>query len=106
MLKEKIIMIKIGDTVHPWTKDICQCGEEYYVTRSYGKVVTRWDMYCSGCSTAFKLDLQNKRVEELEKSLKGMINVAEELNYRLSKTDQSEGFYRHIEDAKNLLEEE
>ena len=96
--------MKIGMMVPPWTKDICQCGEEYYVTRCYEKVVTEWDMHCSSCRDAFKLDLQNKRVESLEKSLKGMIEIAEELNYRLRKTDQSEGFYSHIELAKELLE--
>lgn len=60
--------------------------------------------FCLECDSRFKLDLQNKRVEELEKSLKGMIDVAEELNYRLSKTEQPEGFYGHIEAAKELLE--
>lgn len=61
--------------------------------------------YCLECDTRFKLDLQNKRVEELEESLKGMIEVAEELHYRLSKTVQPEGFYGNIEDSKKLLEE-
>ncbi|AUR84680.1 coil containing protein [Vibrio phage 1.063.O._10N.261.45.C7] len=76
---------------------ICKCCEkntEYLPTE-----------FCLECNSRFELDLQSKRVEELEKSLKGMIKVAEELNYRLRKTDQPEGFYRHIEDAKKLLEE-
>ena len=75
---------------------ICKCCKKttYY----------RPTEFCLECDSRFKLDLQNKRVEALEKTLKGMIDVAEELNYRLSKTEQSEGFYGHIEDAKELLE--
>lgn len=97
--------MKVGMLVAPWTKNTCQCGSEYYVTRTCEKVITENDLYCNHCLNAFALDLKTKRVSDLEKHLKGMIEIAEELNYRLRKTDQPEGFYHHIEIAKAMLKE-
>lgn len=96
---------KIGMAVPPWSKDVCQCGTEYYVTRSYAGRYTERDQHCGDCNRAFELDLKEKRLGQAEKLLKSMIDVAEELNYRIRKTDQSEGFYGHIDAAKEFLKE-
>ena len=97
--------MKVGQTVKPWTANICQCGEEYYVTRIYKGVVTEKDMYCPHCNNAFELDLVKRDLENAKKFIQSFIDVSSELNYRLRKTDQSEGFYHHIELAENFLKE-
>lgn len=53
----------------------------------------------------FELDLSEKRLEQAEKIIQTMIEVSEELNYRLRKTDQSEGFYGKIDSAREFLKE-
>lgn len=50
-------------------------------------------------------EVQAEKVVPLEKQLERMIEVAEELNYRLAKTKQPEGFYGDIERSKELLGE-
>ncbi|AUR94258.1 hypothetical protein NVP1193O_127 [Vibrio phage 1.193.O._10N.286.52.C6] len=97
--------MKVGQIVKPWTKDTCQCGAEYYVTRTYESVVTEDDMHCARCRDAFKLDLTQRDLENAKKFIQSLIDVSNELNYRLRKTDQSEGFYHHIELAENFLKE-
>ncbi|CAH9013660.1 putative coil containing protein [Vibrio phage 249E41-1] len=95
----------IGMMVPPWTKDVCQCGSEYYITRSYEGVYTKRDQHCGDCNRAFDLDLKEKRLEQAEKIIQSLVEVADELNYRLRKTDQPEGFYGHIDAAKEFLKE-
>ena len=96
---------KIGMTVPPWSKDVCQCGNEYYVTRAYGGVYTKYDQYCDSCNRAFALDLTEKRLEKAEKIIQSMVDVANELNYRLRNMEGTEGFYGHIDAAKEFLKE-
>ncbi|AUR93452.1 hypothetical protein NVP1187O_139 [Vibrio phage 1.187.O._10N.286.49.F1] len=97
--------MKVGQIVKPWTKDTCQCGAEYYVSRCDERAVTEKDMYCSRCNDAFELDLVKRDLENAKKFIQSLIDVSNELNYRLRKTDQSEGFYHHIELAENFLKE-
>ena len=61
--------------------------------------------YCLECETRFQLDLTQRKLLEAEKFIESLVNVSKELNYRLSKTEQSEGFYYHIELAENFLKE-
>lgn len=99
-------MLEVGDKVGLWYKDTCQCGSEYYVTRTFEKVVTEKDLYCSHCNDAFELDLVKRELKECKGMLKMMVDVSEELNYRLNKTEQPQGFHYHIDVAKNFIKGE
>ncbi|WP_063664309.1 hypothetical protein [Aliivibrio fischeri] len=50
-----------------------------------------------------KKELLVERNAELEKSLKRLIGATEELNYRIGKTSELQGFHGDIERAKSLL---
>jgi hypothetical protein len=52
------------------------------------------------------LDNVKRELSECEKLLKMMIDIAEELNYRLNKTEQPQGFHHHIDVAKNFIMKE
>ncbi|CAL9955662.1 hypothetical protein VPHF99_0011 [Vibrio phage F99] len=97
--------MKVGQIVKPWTVNTCQCGEEYYVTRIYEGVVTEEDIHCSRCNAAFELGLVKRDLENAKKFIQSLIDVSNELNYRLRKTDQPEGFYHDIELAENFIKE-
>lgn len=96
--------MKVGDTVQPWSKYVCECGVDYYLTRTEPKVTTERDFHWHDCNRDFdkeyELDLLRKEVRSLKMQLGGMVEVAEELNYRLAQTDRSEGFKGNIELAK------
>lgn len=98
-------MFKVGDKVGLWRKNECECGKEYYISRTFEKVVTERDLHCHNCNDAFDLDLIKNDLERSKNLIKSLIDVAEELNYRLSKTDQSQGFLHHIDVAKDFLED-
>ncbi|UZV41224.1 hypothetical protein vBVpaMR16F_158 [Vibrio phage vB_VpaM_R16F] len=99
-------MLKVGDKVGLWHKDTCRCGKDYYVSRTFEKIVTEKDLYCSDCNDAFELDLAKRELKECKTMLKMMVDVSEELNYRLAKTEQPQGFHHHIEVVKNFIKEE
>ncbi|AGN51482.1 hypothetical protein VPLG_00043 [Vibrio phage eugene 12A10] len=61
--------------------------------------------FCLECETRFQLDLTQRDLENAKKFIQSLIGVSNELNYRLRKTDQPEGFYHHIELAENFLKE-
>ncbi len=53
----------------------------------------------------FELDLTEKRLAQAEKIIQSMVDVANELNYRLCNMEGTEGFYGHIDAAKEFLKE-
>lgn len=97
-------IMKVGETAQPWAKYDCECGVEYHVARTETRVITERDFHCHDCNNEidkeYELDLLRKEVRSLKMQLGGMVEVAEELNYRLSQTDRSEGFKGNIELAK------
>lgn len=50
-------------------------------------------------------DIRRREIVELKKTLGGMIDVAEELNYRIREGRTSEGFHGVIDNAKKYTED-
>ena len=96
--------MKIGDKIGAQHKETCSCGQEYFASRCDEKVITEKELYCNHCNETFKLDTIKGDLENAKKFIESLVEVSNELNYRLRKTDQAEGFHYQIELAEKFLE--
>ena len=58
---------KVGQALHPWTENRCECGTKYYITRTEGRVCQKVDEACIDNS---KLMLKLSEFQSKRDSLK------------------------------------